>query len=100
MANKLHQIICSICVCFFTIWPHLNLVDGVSEVSFATCCSAGINATHDMELDALVKKSSADECVAINQVDQIFKEVKTNTPTISIARFCHQPLNPTPLIML
>ncbi|KAL5971131.1 Fibulin-2 [Taenia solium] len=45
------------------------------ELSFAVCCGVGINSTHDMELDALIKDSNSDECIAIKQVDQIFKEV-------------------------
>ncbi|CDI98385.2 fibrillin [Echinococcus multilocularis] len=45
------------------------------ELSFAVCCSVGINSTRDMELDTLIKASNSDECVAIKQVDQIFKEI-------------------------
>uniref|UniRef100_A0A5K3EYF8 EGF-like domain-containing protein n=1 Tax=Mesocestoides corti TaxID=53468 RepID=A0A5K3EYF8_MESCO len=47
----------------------------LERLSFDACCSAGINTTHNMELDSLIKESTADECIAINQVDQIFREV-------------------------
>ncbi|VDM21018.1 unnamed protein product [Hydatigera taeniaeformis] len=45
------------------------------EVSFVACCEVGINSTHEMELDTLIKDSNSDECIAINQVEHIFQEV-------------------------
>lgn len=79
MPSEVSQIIRLIGVCFFALWFFLVLVQGVPEFSFANCCSAGINVTHDMELDALLKNSSSDECVAINQMEQIYKEVNIFT---------------------
>ncbi|VUZ53202.1 unnamed protein product [Hymenolepis diminuta] len=45
------------------------------QLSFSMCCSAGINNTHEMELGDLIKESSAAECIAINQLYNIFKKV-------------------------
>ncbi|KAM7535669.1 hypothetical protein Aperf_G00000091274 [Anoplocephala perfoliata] len=48
---------------------------GALQLSFSMCCTSGINSTYDMELDELIKESSALECSAISQAERIFKEV-------------------------
>ncbi len=52
-----------------------QLCDAHMKLSFDACCSVGINSTHRMDLEELLRDSGPEECVAIGYADKIFKEV-------------------------